>query len=294
MVAVCADMPMVKGFRFEIQSGVSVGSSMIVEGFSGAWSTGQGWQDNTAALTYTGGVIYSGSAFAAVHHSQNSIPGYWFRFRFTSGLSSQTALTRVLFSAPCQPLTTIGDSVPERPICFIYWDDSEKSAKDFTSEVIDNSYPSFARLNDGSLENPVGMGVSDAIYVGFPSKFTSVQLTPHNDYRNRNTAFLTGEYWNGIQWATLPGFQDNTQEPSGKCLGKKGEASWTIPADWRQNRSISAQFPHGYWIRLKVSAAITAKTFLSEASITPVHGADQEASTGNNFERPPGSLLVER
>jgi hypothetical protein len=38
MAAVCTDMPVVKGFRFEMQTGGIAGSSMIVEGFSGAWS----------------------------------------------------------------------------------------------------------------------------------------------------------------------------------------------------------------------------------------------------------------
>ena len=269
-LAVCLDMSGVTGFRFDMLSGNSRSGELIVEGYSGDWSSGSGWSDGTAGLSRNGIVTHSGGSFSAGYHVENSLPGYWYRFRWPSGTSENTLVQKILFKAPCQNLQVIGEAFADAALGFIYWDESEKSAKDFTLEVNDSSSATYARLNDGLPDNPTGMGSSDAIYIGYPIKFDAVELTPHNDYNNKTAAALSGSYWTGSAWAALSGFSDGTQEPSGKCLGKKGKIVWRPPTDWNLNRPVSAQFPQGYWIRLKVSSNLTPKTYISEAGIWPI------------------------
>jgi hypothetical protein len=164
----------------------------------------------------------------------------------------------------------IGEGQPDTALGFLYRDASANITKDFTVEVSDNTYPSFARLNDGNLDSPTGLQTADAIYIGYLSPFNAVELTVHNDYHNEQTAVMSGLYWTGTAWTGLTGFTDGTQDPSGKTLGAKGRISWTMPAGWKQNRPLSPQYPHGYWVMLKASANLTAKTYISEARIWPV------------------------
>lgn len=269
-MAVCTDMSGVNGFLFEIEDGNTQSGSMIVEGYNGTWNSGFGWTDNTDGLSGCGTVVHSGGAFAADYHVENNVPGYWFRFRWTNGTSSQTRVRRILFQAPCQNLQVIGEGQPDILLGFLYHDASESSTKDFTVEVSDDTYPTFARLNDGGLESPVGMDTADAVYLGYLTAFNAVELTPHNDYHNESPAALAAYYWNGSGWSSLSGFTDGTQEPAGTTLGKKGRLSWTTPEQWKQNRPISPQYPHGYWVKLQVTAPLTAKTYISEAKIWPV------------------------
>jgi len=269
-LAICTDMSGVEGLYFDMESGNTQSGSLIVEGYSGSWGSGSGWTDNTSRLLSTGTVVHSGGVFAGEYHVVNSVPGYWLNVRCSSGTSPNTLLRRVLFRAPCQRLQVIGEGQPDTPLGFLYRDVSASSTKDFTVEVSDNTYPSFARLNDGDLENPVGVQVNDEVYIGYLTPFNAVELTVHNDYHNENTATVSGRYWTGAGWANLSGLSDGTQDPSGKTLGKKGTLSWTLPPAWKQNRPVSPEYPHGYWVVLSFSAALTAKTYISEVRIWPV------------------------
>ncbi len=269
-IVVCTDMSGVSGLFFEMESGNGSDGALAVEGYSGSWGSGAGWTDNTNSLQSTGTVMHSGGVFEADYHVVNSVPGYWFRLKFESGTSTNTMLRRVLFQAPCQRLQVIGEGQPDIPLGFLYRDESENSTKDFSVEVSDNTYPTFARLNDGDLENPAGMEATDAIYIGYLTPFNAVELSVHNDYHNENAAAMSGQYWTGTVWADLSGFTDGTVEPSGTTLGIKGKLSWTMPSDWKQNRPLSPQYSHGYWMKLQVDSGLTDKTYISETRIWPV------------------------
>jgi hypothetical protein len=269
-LAVCTDMSGVEGLYFDMESGNTQLGSLNVNGYCGSWGSGSGWADNTAGLSSTGTAVHSGGVFHGEYHVVNSVPGYWLKVTCGSGTSPNTLLRRVLFRAPCQRVQVIGEGQPDTPLGFLYRDVSESSTKDFTVEVSDNTYPSFARLNDGNLENPVGVQIADEVYIGYLTPFNAVELTVHNDYHNENIAAVSGRYWTGAGWSDLSGFTDGTQDPAGKTLGKKGTLSWTLPSDWKQNRPVSPEYPHGYWVMLKFSAALTAKTYISEARIWPV------------------------
>jgi|GEM_PF-637754 len=268
-LGICVDMSGVSGFSFEMDAGNTLSGAMYVEGHQGTWMSGSGWTDMTWGLNSTGTVIHTGGVFVADYHVENGVPGYWFRLRWQSG-TSNVKVRRILFQAPCQHLQVIGEGQPDIPLGFLYWDQSESSCKDFTVEVSDDTYPTFARLNDGSLENPAGMGSADCLYIGYLTRFNAVELTPHNDYQNQASGVMSGSYWNGSGWAGLSGFVDATEEPDGYTLGKKGRIMWNTPSDWKENRPVSPQYPHGYWVKLRVSSNLTPKTYISEAKIWPV------------------------
>jgi hypothetical protein len=272
-LSVCTDMPDVSGFYFECSTGGTNanGGTLSVSGYSGSWSSGAGWTDNTGGLAAEKGTVtHSGGVFASEYYVENNVPGYWHRISFTNGTSAQARLTRVLFQAPCQELTVIGEGRPDTALGFLYRDSSENSTKDFTVEVSDETYPTFARLNDGNLDSPSGMTTDDAVYVGYLTPFNAVELSVHNDYHNAQTASMSGRYWAGTGWQSLPGFVDSTRDPADCTLGTKGRISWQTPTDWRQNRPLSTQSPHGYWVELKVSQPLTAKTYISEVKVRPV------------------------
>ncbi|MGC9030185.1 MAG: hypothetical protein ACP5LD_10990 [Desulfomonilaceae bacterium] len=268
MLAVCLDLPQIAGFFLGVTPGASAAQGMVVEGYTDGWTAGAGWIDHTNGLTQSGPVLYAAGVFTAAYHIENDIPGFWFRFRWTAATPAGLALTHMRFKAPCQPLPVVGETAGGPPTCFIYWDDSDKSAKDFTSEVSDESPATYARLNDGA-DSPTGMNSADALYVCASRPFFAVDITPHNDFNNRSASAASAAYWNGTQWTAVSGFSDKTQEPAGKSFAKKGRLSWNLPQDWRENSPISPQFPKGYWIRLKVSSNLTVKTYLTHVRVWP-------------------------
>ena len=268
MLAVCLDAPRVAGFFLDVVPGVSPAQGMILEGYAAGWTAGSGWADGTSGLTTSGTLRYLGGVFTADYHIENDIPGFWFRFRWTSETPAGLGLRGIRFQAPCQPLPVVGDRGPCPPTCFIYWDDSDKSAKDFTAEVSDDSAATYARLNDGA-DSPTGMNSADAIYVCAATPFYAVDITPHNDFNNRSASIASAAYWNGAQWTAVSGFSDKTQEPAGKSFAKKGRIAWNLPDDWKENSPISPQFPKGYWIRLKASSNLSPRTYFTHVRVWP-------------------------
>ena len=268
-IAVCCDTPYVQAFHFDLEQGGPQSGSMIVEGYSHTWQDDGLWADSTSALGSSGFVRHSGDPFKSAYHSLNNVPGFWFRFRFSSPFTG-ASIRRILFQSPCQELSIIGDGMPQTPLGFVFHDVSENSLKDFSVEVSDYAYPTFARLNDGSLDNPTGMNPSDAIYIGYLKRFSSVNLTLHNDFSNAAAATMSGHYWNGTSWAPLNEFSDQTLSPTGATLSTSGTICWKVPDDWKHNRPVNQRQPHGYWVKLTVSANLTPKTYITEAALTPV------------------------
>lgn len=275
-LAICADVPKVSAFAFDVGVPNVNLVDMTIEGYSGSWSSGSGWSDGTASggvsFAQSGCCSYSGAEpFEASYHTIFEVPGFWYRLRFagvSAHLSSGASLRRVLFKAPCQELQVIGDGQPDSPLGFIYYDDSATSAKDWTVQVSDYTIPSVARLNDGAVSGAVGMQPGDFIYVGYLTPFNLIEITPSNDNPNTSGAALLGQYWNGTGWTSLS-ITDGTAV-SGKTLATKGKIGWSAPPDWQQIRPIERGFPRGYWIRLGVNANLRVDTYLSECAVYPI------------------------
>jgi hypothetical protein len=269
-IAICLDMPIVTGLFLDVNVSNTPGTDLNIETYSDDWAPIPDIIDNTNHLNHSGVITWPSTTGATMRVTTiNNIEGHWLRMRFSTGTTPGCSLNRVLFRGPCQPLSRFGNGAPDTPLGFIYWDESGRSAKDFTIEVQDFNYPSFARLNDASLENPQGMSPEDFIYIGYLTGFRSVEVIPHNDYHNVSPSQLNGSYWNGADWTALSGFADGSMEPAGTPFGKRGIISWNEPSDWKPNRPIGPQYPYGYWIRLSVSTGLTPRTFISEASIWP-------------------------
>ncbi|MEW6350877.1 MAG: hypothetical protein AB1646_17605 [Thermodesulfobacteriota bacterium] len=281
---VCTDMPQVSGLLVDMESTSGYEAGLTVEGYSGVWSSGNGWSTTVLSGTSIRILTHSGSTFSGEYQVLNHVPGYWYRIKFPVETAPDTIVKRALFQAPIQPLQVIGEGSPDTPLGFIFWDHSERSARDWTVEVADNTWPTVARLNN----DPLNTGESgkegwqsgafasgwdpsgDRLYVGYLTRFNAVEIQPHNDYRNSvSGTTLAAEYWNGKTWTDLT-VTDGTQEPSGTTFAVKGNLSWVTPTGWRQCRPIGQGYPQGYWIRLRVNKALSLKTWVSEARIWPV------------------------
>jgi hypothetical protein len=94
--------------------------SVIIEGYSnGGWTEGSGWTDgtllSTVPLGQSGIISYDGATPMVLDYTNVSgVPGYWLRIR-TNGTAPGTAITRIKYNAPCQPLANIGDGQPDCP-----------------------------------------------------------------------------------------------------------------------------------------------------------------------------------
>jgi hypothetical protein len=283
-VDICVDMSGVSGIYVEVGNGNTSPAGLETLGWSGAWTAGRGWVDGTSNLERDGIISHDSEVFSAEHKVINNVPGYWFRLKPSGGTTAGASLRRVLFGAPMQELQVIGEGMPDIPLGFIYWDQSEGSAKDWTVEVSDNTWPSVARLNNDPL-NTDGSGCygwqsgalstswvpgSDRLYVGYLTRFNGVDLRPHNDYHNTvSWVSLAGEYWNGENWSDIS-ITDETRDSSGTTLSRKGRISWDAPYDWKQCRPIGPQYSQGYWIRLRTDKDLSLRTWISEARVWPL------------------------
>jgi hypothetical protein len=241
----------------------------IIEGFkNGAWTSGDGWTDNTIVtnnrLGQSGSITYDGATpFEADYHVVDGIPGYWFRL-LTNGTSPTCAITRIRYKAPCQPLANIGDGQPDIALGVIYVDTSTGAIQDITVEMSDNTLTELASAL-------VPMATDDFLYVGYLTQFTEIEATPFADpistimTNNQAASVLSAEYWNGESWTTMT-ITDATAV-GGATLAAKGKISWSLPTDWKTSIPFDAFFSRGYWVRFSVSGALTATTALSELRV---------------------------
>lgn len=95
--------------------------------------------------------------------------------------------------------------------------------------------------------------VGDAFYVASPVPFTEVAFAISVIADSGDDTMLVGEYWDGIAWATLPDWLDDSG--SFRIIGTQ-VASWTMPDDWART-TINSQGPW-FFIRLRVTVAVAS------------------------------------
>lgn len=125
--------------------------------------------------------------------------------------------------------------------------------KDYTMEVLDSSTTTYAVIS--ALET----NANDAVYICcpcVPSKLGITMLTA-----NSNTATLTVAY-NNNSWTSVSGLSDGTAL-SGKTFGQSGTISWTQPTDHVPTYMFGVC---GFWLRLTVSAALSATVTISQVT----------------------------
>ncbi len=101
---------------------------------------------------------------------------------------------------------------------------------------------------------------SDYIYLGSPFTFTGL-FVHLLDSVNGNASTLTVAYWADNQWQSVPSQSDGTAV-SGATFGQSGTVSWARITDW-ERRSLDGSDEGVYWVRLAVSAGLTAGTAAS-------------------------------
>lgn len=99
------------------------------------------------------------------------------------------------------------------------------------------------------------MTTSDFFYLGFKERFTTRYF--YFSTANINVCALTVEYWNGSAWAAVEDLVDQT-------LGftRSGFISWINNTDWHTSTQAPINDLKLYWIRVKVSANLSAGTQL--------------------------------
>lgn len=125
------------------------------------------------------------------------------------------------------------------------------------------------------------MTTSDVFYMGFKQPFATRYF--HFTTPNTNACTLSLEYWNGLEWRPVEDLVDET-------LGftKSGFVSWVNPAaDWKAisqapiaARTVSNELATEllyYWIRIKVSADLSAGTELQSLVNLFCHDSDFRA-----------------
>lgn len=239
-----------------------VGTTTI-EGFiNGQW-TALAWADGTEVndIPWAQSGIISGAEVTLDYTVQAGVPGYFIRI-LTNGTSPATTLRRILYKAPCQPLANIGDGQPSIANGFIYVDSSTNGFHDFSRAVSDNTIANFS-------EAAVPMAADDFIYVGFKLRFNAIEMTP-GEYGNQNSSSVTVEYWNGTSWVSVDS-EDGTAGNTTMTFSTRGKIAWTLPTDWKMNIPFDS---HGlwraYWIRLRVSAALSSATTIAECRVYEV------------------------
>lgn len=247
-------------------TGVNISSTTAISGFQdGAYTPGDGWTDGTAlagiTLAQTGIMAYDGAtAFEADYSVLNGVPGFWYRVNM-NGTSAGTAITRILYKGPCQPLANIGDGQPNTLNGFIFYDTSKNKLRDYTTDVSDNTISSLSVAE-------IPMATDDYLYVGYYDQFNAVELTP-GDEINEVVSTLSGEYWNGTAWTAFT-IVDGTASSSGATLSGKGKVTWDIPTDWKRNIPFEAFLSRAYWVRFAVSVGLTSTATIAECRVYSV------------------------
>lgn len=130
-----------------------------------------------------------------------------------------------------------GDSVQ-------FYDDSESEYTDHTTDVSTGS---------GHLAADA-MQTEDYIYIGLDAKFSVIVVDVGSNV-NANASVLSAEYSQGSStWAALT-ITDGTAD-GGATLAQDGSITFTAPTDWDTEDVNSVE--DKYWVRLKVSAALSA------------------------------------
>ncbi len=156
-----------------------------------------------------------------------------------------------------------------------------------------------------------------AIYVGSHVQFRGIAVDMLAGSVNATTNTLLAEYWNGTAWVSLSA-TDGTAS-GGKAFAVDGNITWTVPSAWAkvqlsQTRQpppanppntptdVANLLPYNdkaqYWVRLSVSAALSATVVAStmfslNRSTAYVEMAENSYLQFRTTDRPGGTACVE-
>ena len=266
-------VPTLTGFRIVVGTGNTEVSAMSVRYFSGtAWVAVSDLVDgtrDTATLTKTLNQTGDINFTAATTHASllGSQYRYWFMVTLTAALSATTKISGVYLKYPMQDLPLLWNGTFQYVTQFVKTVDAGVNFTDYTANVIDSDADTAADLS--SLDTYAN---GDYFFIGYSTKFTQIwlQITAVNT----NASVLTAEYWNGIAWTALT-ISDGTQdELNGKTFSNlytttMAPITFVLPTDWLPAYIPALAATSQFFIRFKVSAALSADVKVAEARVIP-------------------------
>lgn len=103
--------------------------------------------------------------------------------------------------------------------------------------------------------------------------FSGISVAMDGANVNAQAAALTVEYWNGSAWTAVPGAITDGTNNAGATFGKTGAISFKVPGDWVRDEIDGLE---AFYVRLGVSAALTAGTAIDAMVAIPIAGHPAE------------------
>lgn len=133
----------------------------------------------------------------------------------------------------------------------VYDDNGTRTDITAKTRTIDNNY-----FSTGLVAG------EDYLYFGSERMFNRLRFELGGGTANTQQATLSGEYWNGLEWVSLPNFVDGTAS-GGAPFAVSGTISfygtagnkYTYPSGWAKT---TVDGVNAYWIRLKTNTSLTS------------------------------------
>lgn len=134
-------------------------------------------------------------------------------------------------------------------------------------------------VDDVVLSTVLATPASDRLLIGADWQFEGVFFRLL-DTVNAAASTMSIEYWNGA-WTTMTAANWQVADGTsvgGATLNKTGRFTWTVPWDW-ERREVNSEGSPFYWVRVKVSSALTSGTAASQIlTVRPPDGLRRVAS----------------
>jgi len=153
------------------------------------------------------------------------------------------------------------------------WESTAKGVKDNALTDQANAYD-----NNVATSVTVTLTTGQYFYVGFDKPYGRI-LFLLGATVNTNVSTLTVEYHNGTAWGSVSGMADGTAL-GGATWGQDGYVTFTIPGDWDPDTLLGAS--RMYWVRLSVSANLTANVIIEEITVSEQQAWELELFDARN------------
>jgi hypothetical protein len=229
---------------------------------SGAtWASVAGQSDGTASggapIAATGTVSWTyNTDTRSTFVEDTDVLAYWYQFTLSSAASAGTALYYVTCAeGEFRPVEDLwdGNMIPPARV----WYTTASGTTDFTTEMQEDSYLSYADLGTFSTTN--------SLVVGFTQKMRGIGIKFVSDHLNAVASGVTVHFHTGAAWSGVTGLYDGTKSGAATFGKNEGWIHW-IPTEETTTQNIEARRTYQnneplYYYRITVSANLTANTW---------------------------------
>lgn len=260
----------IQSIKFYVKNAnTNTGTMTIYEWNGSGWSAVSSLVDGTAVggipLAQTGTVTFASTANTAKVAVIDEVYGYFYRIEITRA-SDATTVSRVTVGEPFQQIRD-------------FWDGNLRSAssvqlydgaiyKDNTVNVFEDDY-TYDTTTDGDLSSYMIMndfGVAGALYLGFNSRLTGIQVKLIPGYANTaSSGILTIYYYNGQSWVSVGAITDGTIQ-NNASFGQSGFITWNQKQENVEFKTTISKEEPLYYYKLQWSAQ-----FVNASGIFPYY-----------------------